>query len=643
MTKRTRKHPKVEPMRVSGTANFIERTYRESGAHQWVRETTVNALEAGAEHIELGIEWQGVESKAVYRRTIIDDGRGMSGDELRSFFNTFGGGGKPIGGAHENFGVGSKTSLLPWNREGLVVVSRVDGQDSMIWVLYDPDTGDYGLRVFEAQDPTTGAVTLETVVEPFEDEDYGCDWSKVLPAWVGDHGTAIVLLGNDRSQDTVLGDPSRSAEQDIKGVSSYLNRRMWELPAGTTLRVDELRGRDKSGWPRNEAEAHGPPSTPDRRTNTRKIEGARHFIEYPARTFTKGRLGQKGKVTLPDGTVVEWFLWDGERPQVHSYAAKGGYIATLYKDELYDVTSHLATYRTFGICERAVRDKLWLVIHPRKWDETSGLGVYPRTDRNALLMRGGPDAGGPLPVAEWAAEFADQLPDPILAAIRASRGKKDGTIRDAAWRDRLSDRFGSRWKILRRKRKRGGTSTVTPTHPGTEPPKPAKPRPKPTRPSPTGTKGGSGGLPALGDRPGSDPAAETRVAGGLPDYRPVHDGDIDPGYLAAWQSHDPDHPCGVVLLNVDHPVLVQQIEYWQAQFATHHAETVAEEVIAVYGEVAVAKIAHSEHLRGMVTPDVLENELRSDGALTMALLGLVAEEKLIELRLRTKLGRRRAS
>ena len=41
---------------------------------------------------------------------------------------TYGGGGKPIGTEHENFGIGAKVTLLPWNPAGLLVISYKDGQ-----------------------------------------------------------------------------------------------------------------------------------------------------------------------------------------------------------------------------------------------------------------------------------------------------------------------------------------------------------------------------------------------------------------------------------------------------------------------------------------------------------------------------------
>ena len=103
--------------------------------------------------------------------------------------------------------------------------------------------------------------------------------------------------------------------------------------------------------------------------------------------------------------------------------------------------------------------------------------------------------------------------------------------------------------------------------------------------------------------------------------------------LAAWQPRDPEHPEGVVLLNVEHPVLIEQIEHFQAQYPDHYADEIAEHVISAYGEIAVAKIAHSEHLKGLHPSFVIENDFRSNAALTMSLLGLLSEEAVIAPRL----------
>src|SRR5688572_966729 len=99
-----RRSTTIAPMSVSGVQHLVERAYRESGEYQYLRELVVNALEAGASRVELGPEWAAVERTGVYRLMVADDGKGMGREELLKFLNTFGGGGKPIGDAHENFG-----------------------------------------------------------------------------------------------------------------------------------------------------------------------------------------------------------------------------------------------------------------------------------------------------------------------------------------------------------------------------------------------------------------------------------------------------------------------------------------------------------------------------------------------------------
>jgi hypothetical protein len=639
-----RPHEHFLPMKTAGTQNFIERTYRESGVYQWVRETWKNAEEAGATRIEYGIEWQAVENRGVYRRLIADNGRGMNAEELQAFFNTFGGGGKPIGGEHENFGVGSKTSLLPWNHHGVVVISWVAGDPSMIWVQRDPETGEYGLRVLSAEDPTTGEISLEAVYEPFDDPDHGCNWALVKPDFIGEHGTVMVLLGGSPQENTVLGDPSRE-EDDIKGISAYLNKRVWDVGDGVEFTVDELRTIEQAGWPRSDEEAHSPAPKGgvDRRTNKRTIRGAKYFIEYPDRVFKQGKLSAKGTTPLSDGTEIDWYLWKKERPAVHSYAALNGYVAALYKNELYDVMSHMATYRSFGISEKAVRERVWLVIRPPQFDEETQRGVYPRTDRNSLLIRGGPRAGEPLPFSEWAAEFAEDMPEEIREAIRAARVGQEGTLTDDSWRERLAERFGARWRILKLRLFSRGKYSTSPGQPGETSKATTKKKPESKGGSSGSREGGPHGQLTLGVASGALPARKAKVGGGVPTYRPVRADQVEEGMLAAWVPNDPTNPEGVVLINTEHPVIESLIIYWQSKYADQHAEAIANDVVEVYGQIAVAKIAHSEHLKGILPSKTVENELRSSAALTMSLLGLVAEEAVIATRIGGKYGRSRTS
>jgi len=381
-------------MSVSGVQHLVERAYREGGELQYLRELAVNSLESGATRIEFGPEWCAVERERVYRLMVADDGCGMGPEQLLKFLNTFGGGGKPIGDAHENYGVGAKTSLLPWNHAGVVVISWTPKHPngSMIQLMRDPATGEYGARKFETADGS-----FEEVVEPFD------EWTRVKPSWIGDHGTVVICLGNTGREDTFLG---KRGEGDLHGIPAYLNRRLWDIPPGVEIYVQEMRSNE---WPRSLAEAAGPQpmdGSTDRRWNRRQVHGAHRYVLGSERS-SKGRVASSGSLRLSDGTSIDWWLWEGERPAIYSYAHMNGYIAALYKNELYDTQSHVAQYRTFGITQKSVRENLTLVARPPLSE--GAYGVYPDTARNALKIQGTKRAGEPLPWSDWGQEFAENM------------------------------------------------------------------------------------------------------------------------------------------------------------------------------------------------------------------------------------------
>ncbi len=633
---------RLSPLESVGIEHQLQRIYDESGTYQWVRELVENALEASATHIEFGIEWQAVESQGVYRRTIADNGHGMAPDSLVKFFKTFGGGGKPIGGVHDNFGVGAKTSLLPWNTHGVVVISWVDGQASMIRLRKDPASGQYGLVLVKATNPDTGVESESQVYTPYYDAEHGCDWAKVKPDFIDDHGTVIVLLGASARDDTVQGSPHRD-EAAIKGISKFLNQRYWNLD-GVQINVDHLAHEDKEEWPRSKAEsskspkATSPEQSTDRRTFLRVVRGAKHFVTYP--DHKTGQLHSSGTVPLNDGTEIDWYLWEGDRPAVHSYAAKNGYVAVLYRNELYNISNHHNTYKNFGVAPSEVRKNLCLIIRPPEFsDETSG--IYPRTDRNELLIRSETTAGAPLPFYDWATEFSDQMPDQILAAIKKARGTEEGTINDPAWRDRLAERFGARWRINKVRQAPDGDNSTAGDQAGTTPA--TGESSTPTNRHTGGGTGGRRGPTNLSSRTGTKPGKNITAAGGLPHFRWENGEDFQPGILCSWVPNDPTYPEGVVLLNRDHPVIEAEVALFSGDYGPQHADGVKEIVHQAYGEVAVAKIAHSEYLKSLLPDHVVEDTLRCDEALTMSLLGLIAEEHLISDRLNKQFRRKKAA
>ena len=549
--------PTLDP--ISGTPETIrfqiERDYRQTSAFQWVRELLMNAIEAMAKKVIIGLHFPSVEATGTYRRFVADDGHGMSPDELIGFFKTYGASGKPVGGMHDNFGIGAKTSLLPWNKEGLVVITLKDGVASMIHIRYDALREIYGLRTF-------GEDLLSVVDPDFEDEDYGnLNWADSIPDFVRDagHGTVVVLLGNEPNEHTMLGNPERN-ESDIKGVTKFLNQKFFALEPEIT--VEEFRGEKPDvNWPNDRDDRD-----PQRRLNPRAIEGAEFYLRYKKGS---GKLKADDIVTLDDGTKVHWFLWEGERPPVHSYASKGGFVGVKYKNELFDTADHAGRFRQFGIISADLRQRVTLIIEPVLAGPGGQTGVYPRGDRGGLLVQGGRNAGMPLPLDQWGLEFGLNMPDAIKEAASPEPLELDGE-----WKARIRERFGSRWRTLKRRVKASGSTTVETEQPGTKrgPKAPGPVRP----PSGNGRHGGSGGTTGqnnTGSREGAEPAEETRVGGGIPDFRPTRAEDMgdDRKWIAAWERPNATYPNGCVLLNVDHPVIREIVVNWQDKYP-HHEE-----------------------------------------------------------------------
>jgi hypothetical protein len=295
------------------------------------------------------------------------------------------------------------------------------------------------------------------------------------------------------------------------------------------------------------------------------------------------------------------------------------------------------TYRMFGISENGVRRNLWLVVRPPELDREAKRGVYPRAARDTLQWFGGRE----LPLSDWGEQFANALPTAIVHALRKARGEKSGSIDDDAWKEQLAQRFGSLWKMPRYRSdpvslKQADRATIAELHPIPRTPKPPQPPqpPGPQRPVKPSDK------PKFSPAGQNANAKKTMIKGGLPDYEITRDENaVEPGMLAAYTRPNTDTPSGLVMIYGEHPVLRHIVETYQAQYAPHLADDVRKVVEEVYGQVAVAKIAHSEEMRGLVDRAVID-EMRSPNALTMALLGLMAEDCLIRQKL-SVLGKRR--
>jgi hypothetical protein len=622
-----------QPMGATHLGELVDRTYRESHDFQWAREAAINSKEAGATRVIFGVEWQGVERKGVYRRIILDDGWGMSPDDAPLFMNRFGGSGKPIGGVHENWGHGVKTSTLPWNRNGIVVITKtVDGGTSMMRLGYNENSNEYGIRTELDENGFHLAV-----YEPYDDEDDGINYSDVIPEEY-EHGTAIILFGSPQQPDSILGAYDRAAESDNNGLVRYLNERIWDLE-GLKIRVDIFNHTNKKQWPRN-ANDREIPNTSTQKWQTRTIRGAKNHI---VSDFRDSSLEASGTVQIANGAAeVQWYLRRGTPTQTTSVARYRGYIAYLYRNELYSLSNHPSSFRSFGI-PAWMKDLVFLIVKPGEYDDKSKQGVYSNDARTQLMLAPmGREGVRTLPISDWANDFAQHLPAEISEKITAHfAAQASSTIRDKSWAQRLADRFGALWrieKLFANKNGQQSVKTVQPvkqggTNTGDGPPR--GPRLKPSLKTHELTGFGQ-----------DVPAKPRKVFGGLPEYRPARAEDFDePWILASWERPNPTNEMkGEVLINTEHAVIRKHIFEVQSRFTDEYSEKIADEVIGVYGELACAHIAHSESLKSvMPNRDLVDEKLRSDGALTMALLGMWQVEAILMPRLSGYMVKRKSA
>lgn len=627
---------------VGGTV-WIDRLYEACGYYQWGRETFKNSWEAGATHVEFGVEWQAVKKHGIFRRTIADNGCGMTAAEMLSFFSALGRGGKPIGGVHRNYGIGGKISLLPWNPNGVVVISYKDHKASMIVMIYDEDEQCYGLVELTGEDsrPTT-------VFDPVEADYDDICWEGVAPEFIRayGHGTVIVLMGSPDEPDTVRGNPKAGETNNSRGLTKTINSRFWDI-SPVDVSVLEF-GSDRTLWPESPEDHSIFKQLGSKVVQKRNPVGAKNFVLYDKWTEQdkdKGFLKSSGVFKVDrDRVLVEWYLWEGKRPEVGPYAQERGYIAVRYKGELYGIDTSKPSYRNFGVIDFEVQKNLTIILEPRESD--GEWGVFPDNSRNTLLFIDKEvGASGPLPMVKWAHKFSKNLPVEILEEVRKRATVSSGTISDDSYRERLQEKFGDRWKtsvqVIADVKGKGYNKSPRED----DEPDPLKPTiVPPITPGGGGIRGTRGGSPrkpvlrrkqrAIPDPKGLFGGSPTLTNADVPIFRWQEASAFeDPIYAAMFSRAASEGP--TVFLNKDAPLYKSVCDRFQGMYPPQFHEDIVKVVRRVFGEVAVTKVAHMQAMMGGMTYEDLDETMLTPPALTLALVGFMAEENLISQQLRS--------
>lgn len=569
----------------------LERQYAATSPERFLRELVVNGAEAGA--TEVVIEpWLNPKAPSWgIKLFVADNGSGMTPEQLVRFMGTYAHSGKELGIQDKNFGVGSRATCLPWNPFGVVVISwtRPDDDGTLVWLTREGD--EYGLLYNSTPD---GGVSEGLAVEG--------EWLELRRRFTWSSGTVVVLLGKDEKDDSWFGPNARL--KSVDPIRRALNMRFLRTPGAVTIKAVD-------------------PSTTDMQLIRDHLSGASRRSAWQVRTvrgllheLSQGRrtISARGEVVVDHATIVEWILWNpagaGREAPYDQH-----YIVVARDDEIYASFKHHQTWRAFGLGE--VRDLLTLIINP--------VEAHPDQTREQLILKD--HEGEQLPILEWGAQFYEQLPPQIRAAILAARksdeaqGKLPQHIAErikAACRRFLShERLGEEIHSSSSGVYGAGTGF---------------------RRAPSAGEGGGGG--------GSGSTAAHGVGGRVPGgkgtsgTRPhrVRDGivaarwDAGPfagdleGLAAFYTSAD-----GMLVLNPSHPLFEGEIAHYQGSHPSYDPNEIAKLVKLVYATAMAARVTHAETwLSKEYTDNQLQEHFLTPQALTVAAFGLYGLEQEIE-------------
>lgn len=387
------------PMKVFNMGFLLDRLGTDCAPLQFIRELTVNAIQAIQAATSESGEYDGqiawdfdptyLGEAGVYKLAIIDNGIGMSGEEMVNYINQLSSSGRSQS-MSENYGLGAKIAAATKNHAGVLYMSWKNGEGAMIHLWRNPIDGTYGLKQFEWDNGEFHHWM------PITDE--------VRPAQIGEHGTAVVLVGNDDAEQTM--EPPVGVASPSRWVARYMNSRFYEFPAGVTVRARE-------GWISD---------NPD--TNIlRRVRGSREFLDKYKESA--------GTVDVGSGTAHWWILKDDPAVSQGSGAnLSGGHVAALYQNELYDLAtgrSAVARLQNFGVT--LGHSRVALYVRPNA--EGS---VTTNTARTSLIMN-----GESLPWAEWAEAFRESFPDALAELIESVLRERETPDYSKSITDRLKE------------------------------------------------------------------------------------------------------------------------------------------------------------------------------------------------------------
>lgn len=584
-------------MGVDDIGFMLERLGRDCDDMQFMRELTMNAIEAHATEIAWDVDWAlwEVTDGEQYKLCIIDNGDGMTGEEMRRYINQL------SSSIHEqaldkNFGVGAKVAAATRNPAGLIYQSWKEGRGAMIQLWKDPDTGQYGLRQFEHPDGSFGYWEALSAA--------------AKPDIIQEHGTKVILLGQGEDHNTI--EPPDGVATPSRWVNRYLNARFFQFPEGIDVKARE-------GWRADPEDS--------KRNIRRGVRGQKRFLDDHS--------ASNGVVDLSEARIHWWILDESDSRAKASEMVNVGHFASLFQNELYELRTGrggVSRLHQFGVIFGYER----VVLYAEPSNGRAG-EISANTARTQLL-RGGES----LPYAEWAAEFRATMPQEIKDHMDSViAGTQTESHRDAI-QERLRT-YANLFRLSRYRRRPGGSMSVgEPNTSGrrrpTEVHEPREPEDGKTKvkKDPTGRL-----LAAMLAEQGDPGDVSTSSQQELPEVKWVSEAE---GTRAAGVLEDRAatfiSSSNLIQANADFRVFTDMVDHWCREYEVEPGNrTIADAVHEWFEQALIETVIGCQSLQGEQrwSPDDIDHAL-SDEALTASVMQRYHVANAVKRTLGARLG-----
>jgi hypothetical protein len=157
--------------------------------------------------------------------------------------------------------------------------------------------------------------------------------------------------------------------------------------------------------------------------------------------------------TALTGAMAHWWILKSDVDVNSGHFTPPGHVAALYQDELYDMTvarAGVARLQSFGVIFG--HNRVVIYLEP----DTQNQRVEANTARTSLTVN-----GEPLPWSDWAAEFRENLPEPLRALVEEVGAKSASSDHRQSIRERLKQILDL-FRLTRYRPAKNGSETIDP-------------------------------------------------------------------------------------------------------------------------------------------------------------------------------------